>query len=70
MNACAREERLVLVDFSSIGCALASRFCREAKTHAFSKTHKSFGKVPRRDDLIKIINFFKLFSKSKHRKSS
>ena len=46
------------VDFCSIGCALALRFCREVKTHAFSNTQKSFGKIPPRDDLIRIINFF------------
>ena len=45
-------------DFCCIECALASRFCREAKTHAFYNTHKLFWEIPPGEDLIKIINYF------------
>jgi len=47
-----------IVDFYSIGCDLTLRFYREAKTHPFSKTQKSLGKIPPRDGFIKIINHF------------
>ena len=42
----------------SIICVLATKFCGEARIHVFSKTQKSFLEIPRRDDLIKIINLF------------
>jgi len=61
--------RLEGVDFCSIGCVLATKFCGEARIHVFSKTQKLFLEIPPRDDLIKIINFLLMVLKSILRKS-
>ena len=42
----------------SIGCALAMKFCGEAKAHEISKTQKLFGEIPPGQGVIKIINIF------------
>lgn len=52
----------------SIGCALAPKFCGEARTHGISKTQKSFGEIPPGLRVIKIINIFNGVPKSKLRK--
>ena len=52
----------------NIGCALASKFFGEARTHEISKTQKSFGEIQSGLCFIKIINVFNGVSKSKLRK--
>ena len=59
---------VVLLNLSSIGCALALKFCGGDRTHEISKTRKSFGEIPPRLYFIKIINIFNGVPKSKHRK--
>ena len=56
------------VSFCSIGCVIASIFCREVRIHVFSNTQKSFLEIPCRDGLIKLISQFFNIPKSKHRK--
>ena len=51
----------------SIGCALATKFGREAKAHEFYDTHKWFGQILNSLRDIKIINIFKGVPKSKLR---
>jgi len=57
------------VSFCTIGCVLATKFGGEVRMLVFSKTQNLFLKIPPRDDLIKTINRFLMFPKSKLRKS-
>lgn len=61
-------EMVLSISFCSIGCVLATIFCGEARIHVFSNTQKSFLEIPPRDNLIRFINKFLIFPKSKLRK--
>jgi len=51
-------EGMVLLIWSSIGCALSLKFCREAWAHVFQRTQKAFWEIPPKNNFIKIINIF------------
>ena len=44
--------------WGSIGCDLAPKLCRGAKTHEISKTQKAFGEISFGVEVILVINFF------------
>jgi len=59
---------VILLSLSSIGCALALKFCGGDRTHEISKAQKSFGEIPPGLYFIKIKNIFNGVPKSKLRK--
>jgi len=55
--------------WSSIGCALATKFGGEVGPHEISNTQKGFGQILNKSGDIKIINIFNGVPKSKLREN-